>query len=153
MRTDLVDGLLARHPEGHDDAAALFLNQLLGRYRQILEAWDGTADGGEAGAVARALLERIERLAAHVVAGEHRVDHPDVVHEPLSRTGRPDADGSPCVTPRPHSASHGRWTHCTLAASPAVDVAVRLAVTLAHAAAAIAHAAAAIAHAPAPAVP
>ena len=92
---DLVDLLLAGHAEGDHDPAALLLDQLLGRHGQVLEAGDGAADDGEAGAVARALGQLVERLGAHVVAGEHGVDHADQVHDPFSRqwTRRPAATG------------------------------------------------------------
>ena len=82
---DLVDLLLAGHAEGHHDAAAVLLDQLLGRHGQVLEARDGAAQRGEARAVTGAFRQLVEGLAAHVVAGEHGVNHADQVHDPFSR--------------------------------------------------------------------
>ena len=88
MCAHLVDRFLARHAQRHDDATAVFFNELLDGHRQSLKPGTVPADGREAGAVAGALLQRIERFPAHVVTGEHGVNHADCVHTSFSRTER-----------------------------------------------------------------
>jgi hypothetical protein len=77
---DLVHLLPAGHAQGDHNAAAVLLDHLLGRHGQVLEAGDGAAQRGELRAVSRAFGQLVKGLAAHVVAGEHGVNHADQVH-------------------------------------------------------------------------
>ncbi len=73
---------LPGHAEGHHDAAALVLDEPLAGHAQVLEPGHRPVHDLERRAVPRAAAQLVDGLGAHVVAGEHGVDHTDPVHGP-----------------------------------------------------------------------
>ncbi len=80
VRAHLVDGRPTGHAECHHDPAVLLLDDALALDPEVLEAGNGTPHHLEPFAVTRAGCQLVDRLSAHVVAGEHGVDDADAIH-------------------------------------------------------------------------